>query len=464
MQNLDISGIVLPITYEDNGKLQKIIDDAQEKINKLSAELIVKSAEWRRTLQDVMNFSDEDIVSGALATGAGAVEEYAKRLKEAEDHALSFTGVLGDEASVLKNTVSQWEKLLSAMAESGHWEVTEDSIKKVTDRLNEARAAAGQAGAAKTIEELKKKIDDFGKSEAQLAYEAALANGALESQAEEIRRLTDDFEKLQEKGSDAVKDWQQELSDSLKQILMDIGDFSEQAAGIIGDMGSQLTTISLDGLMNGLQEVGKAFASGEDAGKNFTQAMTEMARQMLNQLPTMFLQAGLQLIAQGQWPLGLGFIAAAGSSAIVAGYVDGETQKAQKEASGYAMGGVFDEYAWAARAFAAGGAFTNQIISQPTYFAHGGGLGLMGEAGPEAIMPLTRMPDGNLGVRTAGSGANVIVNIINNSSAEVRKEESETSDGGRQIDVIIGEAVNRHIASGKADRAMGRYGLRAAGV
>jgi len=176
----------------------------------------------------------------------------------------------------------------------------------------------------------------------------------------------------------------------------------------------------------------------------------------LKQLPTLFLQAGLQLIANGQWPLGLGFVAAAGSTAIISGYVDGATKHAQ--------GGVFDEYGQAARAFAAGGAFTNQIVGFPTYFAHGGGLGLMGEAGPEAIMPLTRMPNGDLGVQTAGSGTNVIININNNSGAEVRQEETETADGIRQIDITIGEMINRHITSGKADRAMGRYGIRAAGI
>jgi phage-related minor tail protein len=192
--------------------------------------------------------------------------------------------------------------------------------------------------------------------------------------------------------------------------------------------------------------------------------MDDMAKRILDQLPMMFLQAGLQLIAQGQWPLGLALIAAAGSSAIISGYVDGETQRAREEAGRNAHGGVFGEYGHAAREFASGGAFTNQIVNFPTYFAHGGGLGLMGEAGPEAIMPLARLPNGDLGVQTAGGGANVVVNIINNSGAEVRQEETEAEGGGRQIDIVIGEMVNRHISSGKADRAMGRYGLRAAGV
>ncbi|WP_342078886.1 phage tail tape measure protein [Yoonia sp. SS1-5] len=55
--------------------------------------------------------------------------------------------------------------------------------------------------------------------------------------------------------------------------------------------------------------------------------------------------------------------------------------------------------------FAKGG-----VVSAPTTFPMRGGTGLMGEAGPEAIMPLARGADGRLGVRTQG-GSNVTVNM-----------------------------------------------------
>ncbi|EDT3691965.1 phage tail tape measure protein, partial [Salmonella enterica subsp. enterica] len=48
-------------------------------------------------------------------------------------------------------------------------------------------------------------------------------------------------------------------------------------------------------------------------------------------------------------------------------------------------------------------AYSNSIVSSPTYFAFAKGAGLMGEAGTEAIMPLTRSADGSLGVRVVGS-------------------------------------------------------------
>ena len=66
-----------------------------------------------------------------------------------------------------------------------------------------------------------------------------------------------------------------------------------------------------------------------------------------------------------------------------------------------ADGGAFN--AGGTRAFAAGGTFSNSIVNSPTLFkyANGGGFqtGVMGEAGPEAVMPLARDSQGRLGVR-----------------------------------------------------------------
>jgi hypothetical protein len=71
--------------------------------------------------------------------------------------------------------------------------------------------------------------------------------------------------------------------------------------------------------------------------------------------------------------------------------------------------------------FASGGAFSQGkvmpfakggIVGAPTTFPMRGGMGLMGEAGPEAIMPLARGPDGRLGVQAGGGrGVNVVMNI-----------------------------------------------------
>ena len=71
----------------------------------------------------------------------------------------------------------------------------------------------------------------------------------------------------------------------------------------------------------------------------------------------------------------------------------------------FANGGAFSQ--GKVMPFAKGG-----IVGAPTTFPMRGGRGLMGEAGPEAIMPLARGPDGRLGVQSAGGRpVSVVMNI-----------------------------------------------------
>lgn len=60
-------------------------------------------------------------------------------------------------------------------------------------------------------------------------------------------------------------------------------------------------------------------------------------------------------------------------------------------------------------------AYSGQVVNKPTMFAFAKGAGLMGEAGPEAIMPLQRGPSGKLGVQMYGGGGlgNVTISITN---------------------------------------------------
>ena len=71
----------------------------------------------------------------------------------------------------------------------------------------------------------------------------------------------------------------------------------------------------------------------------------------------------------------------------------------------YAQGGAFTQ--GRVMPFAKGG-----VVTSPTTFPMRGATGLMGEAGPEAIMPLTRSADGRLGVQAQGGGTvHVTMNI-----------------------------------------------------
>jgi phage-related minor tail protein len=79
-----------------------------------------------------------------------------------------------------------------------------------------------------------------------------------------------------------------------------------------------------------------------------------------------------------------------------------------------ALGGV--------TAFAKGG-----VIAAPGYFPMGRGVGLAGEAGAEAILPLTRGSDGRLGVAAGGATVNVTFNVVASDARSFAASEAEVS-------------------------------------
>lgn len=106
--------------------------------------------------------------------------------------------------------------------------------------------------------------------------------------------------------------------------------------------------------------------------------------------------------------------------------------------------------------YADGGAFHNSVLLKPTQFFANGGLAVAGEAGAEAVMPLTRI-GGRLGVQAVGGGANVTVQnrieIINNGSpAKVAKQEQSTDNNGNELIRIWLEEVKNSIAGDISSR------------
>jgi phage-related minor tail protein len=125
-----------------------------------------------------------------------------------------------------------------------------------------------------------------------------------------------------------------------------------------------------------------------------------------------------------------------------------------------AKGNVYDT---GLKTFAKGGMFTNSIVASPTLFKFAKGTGLMGEAGPEAIMPLKRDSNGNLGVRAGGTGGNVDVVVNNYGSEKAETRETTDSRGNRKVEVIIGDMAASEIArNGSASQKAirGTFGLQ----
>ena len=90
-------------------------------------------------------------------------------------------------------------------------------------------------------------------------------------------------------------------------------------------------------------------------------------------------------------------------------------------------------------AFAKGG-----VVSSPTQFAMRGGAGLMGEAGPEAIMPLARGSDGRLGVAAQGGAARAVTVVMNIQTPDVA--------GFQRSQSQIAASAQRLLARGQKNR------------
>jgi hypothetical protein len=84
------------------------------------------------------------------------------------------------------------------------------------------------------------------------------------------------------------------------------------------------------------------------------------------------------------------------------------------------------------------------VVNKPTLFPMANGAGLMGEAGPEAIMPLRRTASGRLGVESSGGVGNVVVNVDATGSS-VQGDQPSAEQLGR----AIGQAVQAELIKQK---------------
>ncbi|QCM09092.1 hypothetical protein CFBP6625_01020 [Agrobacterium tumefaciens] len=152
-----------------------------------------------------------------------------------------------------------------------------------------------------------------------------------------------------------------------------------------------LTRAGLDDLFNSLEQ-GKSF--WEAMGDVAVNSLKRIADSMLNDVLDSIFQVNSAASGGG----GGGFL-----SSLLGGLFGGSGGFAKLPAIGPVP---------AVKPFAKGGAFldgvssfSSKVVDKPTMFAFADGTGLMGEAGPEAIMPLRRDASGRLGVSAQGGGS-----------------------------------------------------------
>lgn len=257
---------------------------------------------------------------------------------------------------------------------------------KATDVSSLFDKGGGGGGSGKTDQE---KYDDIvTRAEANLAKLTAQRD-AIGLTAEAAAKLKYETELLnQAKRADI------ELTDTQREKLMGLA--SQMATTEVEtkqlkealDFGKDLTKGFLQDFLQGVK-------NGESVFKSFGNAALGVLNKIADKLISMAVDS---LFSKGSG--GFGGILGSLGKLIFGG--------------GSALGNVFGQSGHVSQ-YAKGGAFTNGIYGSPTLFqfASGGKFGVMGEAGPEAVMPLSRGPDGSLGVEMHGGSAAPTVNDVN---------------------------------------------------
>lgn len=216
--------------------------------------------------------------------------------------------------------------------------------------------------------------------------------------------------------SDAQRDdWMTGLSEGYANWVDEATDYSSMAAdGMKQAMGGAVTTIT--DMLNG----------NVDSWKDWGVSVLKIIQ---NVLVNMAVANGVSSIGS-LFSFGASSAAAASSGTAI--------QNAGANFTFNAKGNVYDSPSLSA--------YSNGVFQTPQLFAFAKGAGVFAEAGPEAIMPLTRAADGSLGVRAVGTGGGqavssapqVYITIDGNGNTQ-----TQTSLGLEQFGAEVGEFVDR---------------------
>ncbi len=241
---------------------------------------------------------------------------------------------------------------------------------------------------------------------------------ALAVRLEKYRSHYEDLDKIQ-------GDWLAGAQDGLANWIDTSSDYYSQVSGLVGN--------TLDGLVDNMADA----LNGNKAD------WADWANSVLNELQKVLLRAILvnSLKSAGDSGL-LGSLGGMFGGASSGGSTpSGAYDSAASGLTLNAKGGVYDSPDLSK--------FRNGIVNSPTMFAFAKGAGLMGEAGPEAIMPLTRTADGSLGVRMVDDAVSSISAGGNSIQQTIHQHFAISGNG----DAALKQAMEEAAAKGARDGA-----------
>ena len=394
---------------------RKIGEAAEELLSPLD-----KLQEWSSNSTNVFKNLFPEATTKAAKAASDVMAGYAEQVRKANQEIANQEGAITSVGHAMKSAgdvmMDSFAKgLRDALLSTSLLPQQIQHIKNEIEFLgNSSDLSAQQLAKLKVLQEELAKLESRGtgadpmKKWADSIYESQKAFDLVPQQMEQLKEMF----KL---GMIDIVVYEQAMANLQATLGKGVGFYAELQTALAG-FGQQFSSTFIDNVLE-----------GKATFENFMSDLTRMILKfMFNQQVQKFLTMGFG---------GMGTPAGSGIGNWFASLF-------------MANGGAFKD---GVQFFANGG-----VVNSPTGFGMKGGMGIMGEAGPEAIMPLRRSGDGKLGV----GASPVNIEIINQAGVEVSASSTDNEDGSRNIQVMIVKQMKDAFGNGTMDKTMrSAYGL-----
>ncbi|MGU7681755.1 phage tail tape measure protein [Enterobacter hormaechei] len=409
-------GVTTPWTGEDTQKARK---ETVNQYLQLRREIEEAHATSLGKIDLQEKASQEKLIAAARKNGASQQDLQRALLMNAENYQKQ-RNELAEQYSPARSAINKEKEAsqeLKSLLDARLLTEKEYMAARVTLSQETSRQILqAQANALSTPRlELAGDVDPLAQQRNQLVQQQSLVeayyrNGVLSKQQ---------YEMLMQKSSKDSADAQYQTA---LELYRSQSDFNNLAIGLV-DATRERTTNVLTGLLTNTQTFKEGMINlFSTLTQSIIQNLVDMAAQALvtNTILSSIMGVGSSVLG------GVSGSTAGSSGTAIADYGSNFQFNAK--------GGVYSSSDLSA--------YSGQVVDNPTFFAFAKGAGVMGEAGPEAIMPLTRAADGSLGVRAvsgvASEGAAPQVFITINSDGSTA---SQSSGGLEKFGKSVGNFV-----------------------
>lgn len=372
-------GVTTPWTGEDTQKARK---ETVNQYLQLRREIEEAHATSLGKIDLQEKASQEKLIAAARKNGASQQDLQRALLMNAENYQKQ-RNELAEQYSPARSAINkekEGSKELKSLLDARLLTEKEYMAARVTLSQETSRQilqAQANALSAPRLE-LAGDVDPLAQQRNQLVQQQSLVetyyrNGALSKQQ---------YEMLMQKSSKDSADAQYQTA---LELYRSQSEFNNLAIGLV-EATRERTTNVLTGLLTNTQTFKEGMINlFSTLTQSIIQNLVDMAAQALvtNTILSSIMGVGSSVLG------GVGGNTAGSSGTAIADYGSNFQFNAK--------GGVYSSSDLSA--------YSGQVVDNPTFFAFAKGAGVMGEAGPEAIMPLTRAADGSLGVRAVSGGA-----------------------------------------------------------